>query len=170
MAVPVIVIMVVAMAVIVPVPVSVSMTRIGAADRREGLGHVADLGAEPLEHRLDDMIAQDEDAVGGNGCRQMPVADVPGEFEEMNAVARAHFMEILVGGFNRHHAPVLQQEFVAGAEYHRLGQIDEHRSSIGQSDRLAAEVTFVVRQDDGHAGRSRRIGPSIGRVPDRGCT
>ena len=56
------------------------MAGIGAGERREGLDRIRDGGAEPLQHRLDDVVAQDEDAAGLDGGGEMAVADVPGEF------------------------------------------------------------------------------------------
>ena len=61
-----------AMAVIVPVVVIMSMpvimpmrvaAGIGAAHRMERLGHFGHGRAQPFQHRLDDVVAQDEDAV-----------------------------------------------------------------------------------------------------------
>ena len=59
--------------------VGVAATGIGAAfgiERRFDLDHAR---AEPLHHRLDDMIAPDPQAFWHDLRRQMPVAEMPGE-------------------------------------------------------------------------------------------
>ena len=46
---------------------------IGAAKRSERRGNLRYLSAKAFEHRLDDMVAQDEDAVGTHRGGQVPV-------------------------------------------------------------------------------------------------
>ena len=53
------------------------MARIGAAHWIERFRRVRHGGSKPLEHGLDDMVAQNEDAARFDGGRQMTVADVP---------------------------------------------------------------------------------------------
>ena len=86
------------MIVVVMVVVPMAVAGIGAAHRREGFHHVGHLRAQSFQHRLDDMVAQDEDAVGADGRGEMPVADVPGQFGEMHGVARADVVELLGRG------------------------------------------------------------------------
>ena len=61
-----------------------AVSRIGAAQRTERLQDLADRGAEPFEHRLDDMVAQDQDSLGLDLGGEMAIADVPGKAGEVN--------------------------------------------------------------------------------------
>jgi hypothetical protein len=61
----------------------VAAAGIGAAfgiERRIDLDHA---GAEPLHHRLDDVIAPDPQALGHDLRRQMAVAEMPGDPNQM---------------------------------------------------------------------------------------
>ncbi len=55
-----------------------TMGMIGSARRLEGLVDIEDGGAEPLQHRADNVIAQDNDAVFLDLGREMTVAEMPG--------------------------------------------------------------------------------------------
>ncbi len=88
--------MIVVMAMIVRVIVIMRMAvaGIGAAHRRERLDDIGHRRAEAFEHRLDDMVAQDEDAIGLDRRGEMAVADMPGKLGEMHRVARADVVEL----------------------------------------------------------------------------
>jgi hypothetical protein len=64
---------------------------IGAAfgiERRFDLDHA---GAEPFDHRLDDVIAPDTQALGRDLRRQMTVAEMPGDPNQMVRVGTPDF-------------------------------------------------------------------------------
>ena len=64
----------------------VTAAGIGAAfgiERRLDLDHA---GAEPLHHRLDDVIAPDPQALGHDLRRQMAVAEMPGDPDQMQRI------------------------------------------------------------------------------------
>src|SRR4029453_2486643 len=66
---------------------------IGAAYGHEYLVCVSHNRAKSFEHRLDDMVAQDQDAAFLYLCREMAVADVPDELGEMLGAAAPDFVE-----------------------------------------------------------------------------
>ena len=103
-----------------------AMAGIGAAHRLERLGDVAHRSAEPFQHRLDDMVAQDEDAVGLDCRGEMAVADMPGELGQMHGVAGANVIDLFMRGDDLDMAAVLQHQPVAVVQGDRLRQIDQH--------------------------------------------
>src|SRR5690606_40943812 len=71
---------------------------------------------------FDDMIAKNEDTVILDLCRQMPVADMPGEFGYVERVAPADFVEFLACSADFNFAPVVQNEPVSRSEERRVGK------------------------------------------------
>ena len=61
---------------------------IGAALGIERRLDLDDAGAKPLHHRLDDMIAPDAQALWHDLRRQMTVAEMPGDPDQMQADRR----------------------------------------------------------------------------------
>jgi hypothetical protein len=67
----------------------VAAAGIGAAfgiERRFDLDHA---GTQPLDHRLDDMVAPDTQALGHDLRRQMAVAEMPGYPNQMMRIGAA---------------------------------------------------------------------------------
>jgi len=156
----------VGMTMIMRVAVIVAMAGIGAAHRLEGGHDVDHLGTQTLQHRLDDMVAQDEDAISRYGSGEMAVADVPGELRQVGGVAGADVVELLLGGDDACRAAVFQQQEVAGFENDRLGQVDKHAFAPRQRDGAAPDVALVMGEDGDVEGL--RAGGGIG-MGDLGC-
>jgi hypothetical protein len=148
--------------VVVLMAVAVTMAAVGAALGREGLAHVAHPGTKAQEHRRNDVIATDQDAVRLDLRRQMAVADVPGEDGECTRVGGTDFEEIFLGRDHFDMAPVVEEEAVAIGQCHRLGEVDKDAVTVLQGQDLAAEVAFVVGKDDEVEG-------DHGRVAGEGC-
>ncbi len=146
----VIVMMIMAMVMIV-IMVVVAMRRaamagIGAAHRIELGDDVLDPRAQPFEHCLDDVIAQDENAGRLDRRREMAVADMPGEFGEVHRIAPEHLVKRLVGGGDDDLAARLDHQPVIRLEHDRLGEVDENLAAIDELHGAAAQVPFVMRQ------------------------
>lgn len=141
------VVMAVAMIVSMVMRVAVAVAGIGAAHRVEWCDDILDLGAEPFEHGLDDMVAQDQDAVRRDGGGEMAVADVPGELGEMKRIPGPDRVERLVGSGDLDHAAALDRQGVAGRQNHRLGQIDQNLAAIDGFDHAPAQMAFVMLED-----------------------
>lgn len=92
--------MVVMMMLIVGMTVLMAGGGVGAADWIERFGDVPHFRAQAFEHCPNDMIAQDQDAIGMDSSGQMPVANVPGEFGEMHGVVGHHLKKLFLGGDN----------------------------------------------------------------------
>jgi hypothetical protein len=101
--------------VVMPVIVRVPATGIGATlgiERRFDLDHA---GAEAAHHLLDHVIAADPQALGRDLHRQMPVAEVPGDANEMHGVAAADLEQRLGRSDHLDQPAVLQHQGVATA-------------------------------------------------------
>ena len=59
---------------------------IGADFRVERRVEPGQLAAEPLDHRGDDMIGADAQPLAGDLQRQMPVAEMPGDAQQVGRV------------------------------------------------------------------------------------
>ena len=147
MVVPVIMRMGVVMAVSMVMRVAVTVAGISAAHWVEWCDDVLDLGAQPFEHRLDDMVAQDQDAIRRDRGGEMAVADVPGELGEMKRIPGPDRVERLVGGGDLDHAAALDRQGVAGRQHHRLGQVDQNLATLDGFDHAPAQMAFVMLED-----------------------
>ena len=145
-ALPVAMMVIIVVMPVIMMVVRMAVTRIGAAHRRKGLDDISHRRAEAFEHRLDDMVAQDEDTIGLDGGGEMPVADVPGKLGEMDRIACADVVKLFGRRADLDQAPVLQHQPVAVGERHGLGKIDQHFAAIGEFDGPAAQMPLVMRQ------------------------
>ena len=67
--------------------------RIGAGLRIERGFDRIDMAAKSLDHRLDDVVGSDADAVAEQLHRQMAVAEVPGNADEFSFVVGVNFQQ-----------------------------------------------------------------------------
>lgn len=141
------VVMAVAVIVSMVMCVTVAVAGIGAAHRVEGRDDVLDLSAEPLEHGLDDVVAQDQDAVRRDRRGEMAVADVPGEFGKMQRIAGLDRIERLVGGGDLDQAAALDRQGISGGQHDGFGQIDQNLVAIDGFDHAPAQMPGVVLED-----------------------
>ena len=134
------------MIMVMRMPMIMAVTRIGAAHRRERLDDVGYRRAKTFKHRLDDMIAQDEDAAGLDRGGEMPVANMPGEFGEMHAVPGAYVVKLFGRRTDLDLPSVLQHQPVAIGERHRLGKVDQHLAAVGKLNGAAAQMPLVMHK------------------------
>jgi len=150
------------MVVLVVVTMAVT-TGIGAAERADRLTYFGHSSAEAFEHRRDDVILQDQDALIFDGRGEMAVADVPGELGEMQGIAAADVEQFLLGGDNRRGTAVVEKKRVAAAQRQRLGEIDEQSVAAAQCEDPAAQVALVMGEHgDVERSRARFSGASHG--------
>lgn len=144
----VIVTMVMAVIVMIMTMRMSAMGMIGATRRLEGLFDVEHHRAQPLQHGADDMIAQDHDAILLDLRREMTVAEMPGKFDQMRAVAAAHLEQLFVCGKDFDQFTILAHQHVTIGKKHRLLEIEHHHLAVLQMQELAAQVPQIVRQLD----------------------
>jgi|GEM_PF-2341040 len=167
MIVPVIVpvIMTMIVAVIVPVIVPVALARIGAALWIEGCVDFAHTGTEPDKHGANDMITADADRGVGDFSLQMPVAELPGDGEQMAGVLRRDLVERLGLGEHADDPAIVEDKAVAMAQTagHRQVKQEGNRRAGGQPIRGHEHPPTV-------AGGlvERDVGYGRGEIPDDG--
>ena len=138
------------------------MGMIGAMFRRKRFGDIADGGAKAFQHAGNDGIPADEDAFRFDLGRQMPVANVPGELDEMFRGAAPHFHQVFLGGDYLGDAAIFQHQPVAMLKLHGLLEIDEHLIAMLKGQQLASEVTFIgIEHNDVEGGVAKGLGASI---------
>ena len=114
----------VAMRVVI-VRMAVTGGGIGAAfgiERRLDLDHAR---AEPLHHRLDDMVAADAQALGHDLRRQMAIAEMPADADEVVRIVAADLEQPLRRGDHFDQPAVLQHQGVAAAQRDGILQVEQ---------------------------------------------
>lgn len=144
---------------IVAVVVMAAMGVIGAAHRLESGFNRRDRGAKPFQHGTDDVIALDEDTLLVDLGRQMAIAEVPGEFGKMQAVAPGNLEQLFLGGNDLDQIAVLQPQLVAIRKQHGFLEVQHDHLAIVEMQQLAAQMAQIVGKLD--LGR-RRIGGLAG--------
>src|SRR6266446_1752820 len=138
---------------------------IGAAFGIERCLDLDHAGAEPLHHRLDDVIAPDPQAFGHDLRWQMAVAEMPGDSNQMVRVGAPYLEQRLR---RRHHfdqTPIVEHQRVAAAQRDRVFQIEQERQAPRAGHRHPPPVTVVEVE---HDGIGRRLRPAM--LPaDLGC-
>ena len=153
------------MVVVVPMIVAVVVRvggvalalRISAAfwiERRLERDHA---GAKTFGHRLDDGIAPDAQRLWRYFSRQMAVAEVPGDPCQSGGVGGANFDQSFGRRDDLDDAAVLELQSVAGAQHHRLGQIEQEVETAHAGHGDAAPIALVVVQHH-RVGRFARPG------------
>jgi len=101
----------------------VTGARIGAAfgiERRLDLDHPR---AQPLDHRLDDVIAPDPQAPGNDLRRQMAVAEVPGDPNQVVRIGASDLDQRLRRRDNFDQPVIVEHQRIAAPQRDRVLQI-----------------------------------------------
>ncbi|KWV44773.1 hypothetical protein AS156_01985 [Bradyrhizobium macuxiense] len=127
----------------------VRMLRIGAAFGIERRFDFDDAGAEPLHHRLDHMIPADAQALRHDLRRQMTVAEMPGDPDQMMRIAAADLDERLRSGDHLDQAAVLQHQRIAATQRCGVLEIEQEFESARPGHRHPPPVPIVEIEHDG---------------------
>lgn len=142
---------------------------IGAAlgiERRLDLEHA---GAKTLHHRLDDMVAADAQPLRHDLGRQMTVAEMPGDPDQMMRIAAADFEQRLRRGDHLDQAAVLQHQRIAAAQGDGIFKIEQEFEPARPRHRHPPPVPVVEIEHDG-VGRGVRpamLPQNLGRADHR---
>jgi len=123
--------------------VGIAVAGIGASfgvERRFDPDHAR---AEPLHHRLDDVIAPDAKTLGHDLGRQMAVAEMPGDPNQM--------MRIVAPDFDQRLRPALR------ALLERATAAREVRADVDADDILSAVASLCMSARDDRPGQARRM-------------
>ncbi len=127
---------------------SVGMVVIGAVFGVEGFADVFGLCALVLQHMGDDRVAVDEDAGRFDLCRQVAVADVPSQLQQMRGVAGADFGEVFGGGDHFDQTAILQLQAIAVVQVGGYFEIDEDFAAIWHGQQFAPDVALFGVEGD----------------------
>jgi hypothetical protein len=125
------------------------MASIGAALGIEWRLDLDDAGAEPLHHRFDDVVAADAQALWHDLRRQMTVAEMPGDPNQMQRIVAPDFGERLRCGDHLDQPAILEHQRVATAQRHRVLQIEQEFEPARARHRHPPPVPVVEIKHDG---------------------
>src|SRR5690606_36619985 len=81
---------------------------IGAVFGEKWFVDQTNFGTEPFQHGFQDVVALDEDAALFKLCRGVPIADMPGDAQQVPAIWRLNFIKWLYGGLDFDEPAILQ--------------------------------------------------------------
>jgi hypothetical protein len=145
------------------------MTGIGVSaafgiERRLDLDHAR---AEARHHGLDDVIAADAQGLGHDLRRQMPIAEMPGDADQMMRIAAADLEQRLGRRDHLDQPSVLQHQRIAAAQGDGMLQVEQEFEAPRARHRHAAAVPIVEIEHNGvdRSFREAVLSPDL-RRPD----
>jgi len=121
---------------------------IGAAFRIERRFDLDDAGPQPLHHCLDDVVAPDAQGLGHDLGRQMAVAKMPGDPDQMMRI-RTLDLDQRLGRRNHLDQPaILQHQRVTAAQRDRIFEIEQEGQSARAGHSHAPPVAVVEIEHD----------------------
>ena len=144
----------------------VTAAGIGAAfriERRLDLDHA---GAEPLHHRFDHMIAADTQAFCHELRRQMAVAEMPCNTNQMLRIGAADLDQRLRRRDHLDHAAILQHQRIAAAQRDGVFKVEQEFEAARARHRHPPPVAVVEIKHDriGWRFRPRILSPNLRRA------
>jgi hypothetical protein len=132
--------------------------RIGAAFGIERRLDLDDARAQPFHHRLDDVIAADAQAFRHDLGRQMTIAEMPGDPDQMQRISAADFEQRLCGGHHLDQPAVFEDQRIAAAQRDRVLEIEQEFQPARPRHRHPPPVPVVEIEYD---GIGRRLRPAM---------
>ena len=108
-----------------------------------------DAGAEALHHVLDDMVAADAQATGSDLRRQMAIAEVPGNANQMCGLGAANLDQRLGGSDHLDQPAVFQHQRIATSQRDGGFEVEQELEPAGAGHRHAAAMPIVEIEHDG---------------------
>jgi hypothetical protein len=138
--------------------VRVAFARIGAPLRIEWRLDLDRSGPQPLHHRLNHVIAPDAQTFRCDLCRQMTIAEMPGDTNQMLRILAADFHQRL-GRRNHFDQPaIFKRQGVTAPQRDRLFQIEQEFEPARARHHHAPPVTVVEIK---HHGIGRGFNPAM---------
>lgn len=135
--------------------VGMAAAGIGAAFGIERRLDLDDARPQPLHHRLDDVIAPDSQAFWHDLGRQMAVAEMPGDANQMLRIGPSNFQQRLRRRYDFDQPAVIEHQCVAAAQRDRVFQVEQEFKSPRARHRHPPPVPIVEIEYDGIGGRFR---------------
>ena len=146
--------------------VCMSAAGIGAAfriERRFDLGHAC---AQPFDHRFDDVIPPDAQTLRDNLSRQMTVAEMPGEANQMVRIDAPDLNQRLRRSDDLDQPAIVKHQRVAAAQHGCVFEIEQEHKATRARHRHPPPMTIVEIEYDGIDRRLRPVmlGPDLRRA------
>ena len=107
-----------------------------------------DACAQPLHHRLDHMIAADAQALGHQLCRQMAVAEMPGDPDQVMRIGALDLEQRLGRGDHLDQPAVLEHQRVTAAKRDGILKVEQKLQSTRARHRHAAAMPVIEIEHD----------------------
>ena len=146
--------------------VRVAVIGIGAAfgiERRLDLDHAR---AKPLHHRLDDMVAPYPQAARRDLGRQMTVAEMPGDPNQMLRIGTPDLGQRLRRRDDLHQPAVVEHQRIAAAQHGGMFEIQQEFQPTCSRHRHPTAMAIVEIE---HNRIGRRLIPAMGAANLRGA-
>jgi hypothetical protein len=147
---------------VLPMIVIVAMgltVAVGTTLRIEGGQHRRHRGAEALQHVLDDVVIAYTQAIAEELGRQMPVAEMPGDTNEIDGIGGCDLKQALGHRLHQDQPPVLEFESIAVLHHRRFLEVEKEYGLADATHDKAAAVAIVALESKRIRGRA---GPSAG--------
>jgi hypothetical protein len=108
-----------------------------------------DARAQPLHHRLDDVIPADAQTLRHDLRRQMAIAEMPGYANQMQGVGAPDLKQRLCGRDHFDQPSVFQHQRIAAAQRHGVLQIEQKFQPARPRHRHPPPVPVVEIEHDG---------------------
>jgi hypothetical protein len=105
--------------------VRVAVTGIGATLRVERRFDLDQTCTEPLHHRFDHVVAPDAQATSGDLRRQVTIAEMPGDTNQMLRIAAADFHQRLRRRHDLDQPAILKHQCIASTQGDRIFEIEQ---------------------------------------------
>src|SRR5581483_10693133 len=122
---------------------------IGTALGIEGRLDLDDAGAQSPHHRLDHMVAPNAQRLRHELGRQMPVAEMPGDADQMMRIGALDLEQRLWRGHDLDQPAILQHQRVAAAQGDGVLEVEQEFQAARARHRHAPPVTVVEIEHDG---------------------
>jgi hypothetical protein len=126
----------------------VRVARIGAAFRVERSFDLGEARAQPPHHFLDDMIAPDAQATSGDLRRQVAIAQMPGQADQMLRVVATDLHQWFRGRDDLDQPAVFEHQRITAPQRDRALQVEQKRKPARARHRHSPPVTVVEVEHD----------------------
>jgi hypothetical protein len=146
--------------------VRVASFGIGAAFGIEWRFDLDHAGAQSLHHRLDDVIAPDPQAARGDLCRQMAVAEMPGDPNQMLRISAADLDQRLCRRDDLNQPVIVEHQRIAAPQHGGMFQIEQEFEPACAGHRHSPAMTIIEIE---HNCIGRRLTPAMRAMNLRGA-
>jgi hypothetical protein len=107
---------------------------------------IQNMGAECGHEFLDAAIARNTKAIGKHLCRDVAIAEIPGDTRQLPGIPGGNFRDRLARRDDPHDPAIFQLQAVAVPQHSGLNRIEQENRVVGCAHRDAPAVTPVMRQ------------------------